>query len=167
MGPLSASAGRERGYTLIELLVVFAIVGIVIVTAALAWRDNSAAALEAEARRLASRIELALAQNQVAGRRIALSMDERGYAFWERDAAGLWMHAEAGEEPRSAVLPEGMSIESARFGGLRFAPGERLRLSMSDPLPMQIVIRAQGTRVLVATGEFAGRMHVSLLEANP
>lgn len=167
MGPLSASDGRDRGYTLIELLVVFAIVGVVVVTAALAWRDDSTSALESEARRLASRIELALAQNQVAGRRIALSVDERGYAFWERDAAGLWAYAEASDEPRGAALPAGMSIESARFGGLRFAPGERMRLSMSDPLPVHIALRTASLRAVVENGAYAGRMQVSVTAASP
>lgn len=167
MGPLSAPRAVTRGYTLVELLVVVAIAGIAVAAAALAWRDTPQARVEAEARRLAARVELALALNQVAGRRIALVAHDRGYAFWEREASGAWVPLAAGDEPRAAELPEGMSVASVRAGSLPAAPGERLRLTATDPLPLAIVLESSGARALVASGDYAGRMRVARLETTP
>lgn len=167
MGPLNPGRARARGYTLVELLVVIAIAGMAVSAVALAWPDAPRARLEAEAQRLAVRLELALAQNQVAGRRIAFAAHPGGYAFWERDATGTWMPLPADDEPRAAILPDGMTIASVRSGGLPAANGERLRLTATDPLPLAIVLEVGEVRAVVASGDYAGRMRVSIGESSP
>jgi general secretion pathway protein H len=164
---VTAAAASARGYTLVEVLVVCAIVGIVVATAALTWRGQSAARLEDEAGRLASRIELALAQHQVAARRLAISIQADRYAFWERNAAGQWIESRDDAEPRGTALPEGLTVESVSLDGMRVAPGERMRLSSVDPHMLRIVLVARDARAVVATGEYAGRIRVALETVQP
>lgn len=102
---------RAEGFTLIELLVVLAIMGTAAGAIALAIRPRAAGEDEAEARRLAARIELAADQAMLDDRAIGLDWSARGYRFlaW---GGGRWLPAR-GDALAPHALPAGLSLAGA------------------------------------------------------
>lgn len=102
--------GGEAGMTLVEMLVVLAIVGIAAGAAALgigaATRSPN---IEAEARRLADRLQLAADDVMISDRPLAFTWNEESYGFVAWDG-GQW-RAEGGEGFERHDLPGGMAIE--------------------------------------------------------
>ncbi len=72
---------RSRGFTLIELLVVVAIMAIATAGVGMALRDNSGAALEREAQRLAVLLESARAQSRMTASPVSWHPTATGFIF--------------------------------------------------------------------------------------
>jgi general secretion pathway protein H len=123
------------GYTLVELLVVAAIVGMLVVTAALAWRSDPARTLEAEARRLAAQLELAQARTRITGTRIAFSTSPDGYLFWLRDHAGIWREIDGDAGLSRRTLVPGISVRGMQLSGTKTLRLPSLWGDRSPPRP--------------------------------
>lgn len=98
--------------TLIEMLVVLAIVGVMAGATVLGMGSAARnASVEAEAMRLASRIQLAADDAMVSDRPVAFIWDKRGYAFatWNGQA---WQQGE-GESFSLHRMPAGVALDMA------------------------------------------------------
>ena len=128
-----AGRGRahQRGLTLIEIMITLAIVGVMAgaVLLSLGGRDAGSAG-EAEAQRLASRLQIAADDVLVTRQPIALSADEDGYRFLRQGGAGL-APIEEGALAGEHALPRGLHL---------LADGERFSASGGTT----IMIRADG-----------------------
>ncbi len=162
----SPRCARGGGYTLVELLVVAAIVGIVASAAALAWRADPAYTLESAARRLANQLELAQARARIAGSRLAFSAGAQGYAFWLRDDAGVWREIENDDSLKARNMDERLSIVAMSAGGIPIALGQRVAISGHDPVPLSISLHGLGSRAIIQSGAFDGRMDVRIVRGN-
>lgn len=104
------ATGGEEGMTLVEMIVVLAIVGITAGAAALgigaATRGPN---IEAEARRLADRLQLAADEVMVSDRPLAFTWDKKGYAFVAWD--GRQWRSGGSEGLERHDLPGGMALE--------------------------------------------------------
>jgi len=158
--------GALLGYTLIELLVVAAIMGALVVTTALAWRNDPARVLEAEARRLAAQIELAIARARIGGARIAISTRTHAYQFWRREPRGTWHVMTPDDDLAVRVLPAGIEITAIHVAGIMTAHGERIAIAPDDDLAITIALTGFGARATVSPGNYDGRMDVRLTRAH-
>jgi general secretion pathway protein H len=158
--------GTQLGYTLVELLVVAAIMGVLVVTASLAWRNDPVRTLESEAQRLAAQLELAHARTRIGGARIAISTVSNEYRFWQRGPQGIWHGVAQGDGLASRVLPAGIEIVAMQVAGIVKAQGERVTIVPEDDLPLAITLTGFGTRATVAAGSLDGRMDVRLARAH-
>lgn len=79
---------RDRGFTLIELMVVVIIIGILSVSVAFSVSQDSHRTALREAHRLATLLEIAMAETQSGKRRLAWSAHPEGYEFLVADATG-------------------------------------------------------------------------------
>jgi general secretion pathway protein H len=117
---------RDAGVSLVEVLVVLAIVGIMagVTTLGLGALDRGARS-EAEALRLADRLQLAADEALVTGGPLALVWDDRGYRFLGWDAAGeRWRASVQGDLGRRHELPAALRLarEDGGDGPVLIAP---------------------------------------------
>ena len=153
---------RTRGYTLIELLVVAAIVAIVAAVAVLALRPDPGYLLESESHRLARQLELAQARARLGGGPLAFSATGNAYAFWRRDAAGIWREIGGDHALAARTLDERLAITGLSAGGMPIAAGQRISLVADDPAPLAITLSGPGRRALVQSSTFDGRVDVRI-----
>ena len=107
-------APGQAGLTLVEMLIVLAIIAVMAGTVAMSIGSGTGRSTEAEARRLAARLELAGDEAMVTGRTIGFAWDRDSYRFvtWKR---GKWEDDQAPAlEPHA--LPAGLSIEAEGKG---------------------------------------------------
>ena len=129
----------QAGFSLVEMLVALAIVGVLAGVAALTLGDRGPT-VEAEARRLADRLTVALDETLATRAPVALAWDPEGYAFEAFDpVTGAWSAPASGplagrrDLPRHAPLEATPPTGRARIGPdafvqpLRFALGEDSR----------------------------------------
>jgi len=111
---------REAGLSLVEVLVVLAIVGIMsgVTLLGLGALDRGTSG-EAEATRLANRLQLAVDEALVTAAPLALVWDERGYRFLAWDAAGArWQPSSQRDLGRRHGLPATLRLaRDGRDGG--------------------------------------------------
>jgi type II secretion system protein H len=163
MGSLIRSrAATCRGYTLVELLVVAVIVGIVASAAALAWRTDPLHLLQSEADRLARQLELAQARVRIAGNRLAFSATAHSYSFWIRDDSGIWREIGDDDALKPKRLDERLSIHAISAAGIPVALGQRVGLAAHDPVLLSVALHGQGSRAIVQSSAFDGRMDVRI-----
>jgi len=148
------------GYTLVELLVVAAIVGMLVVTAALAWRSDPARTLEAEARRLAAQLELAQARARITGTRIAFSTSADGYLFWLRDDSGIWRDIGDDAGLNRRTLAQGISVRGMQLAGIALVHGQRVAFVADEDAALTVTLEGSGSIVTVVSGPYAGQMSV-------
>jgi general secretion pathway protein H len=107
------ASGGYSGFTLIELLVVVVIVGILssflLLSFGLLGNDR---ALDQQARRLGSLLELSLDEATLQGRDFGLELMQSGYRFVELDpVSGQWNEVVGDDVLRPRQLDEGMEFE--------------------------------------------------------
>jgi general secretion pathway protein H len=106
-------AAAVRGFTLLELLVVLAIIAVSVATVSLALRDGSATALERDAVRLASLLEVARSESRVSG------------------SAVRWLPGAGDNAPDNTSNSEPAKLVAFRFQGL--PPGLQAPTHWLDP----------------------------------
>jgi general secretion pathway protein H len=129
----------QAGISLIEVLVVLAIVGVMTgaTVIGLGALDRGGRA-EAEARRLADRLELATDEALVTDTPLALVWDARGYRFLGWDGqAGAWAPAALPALGEPHALPAALRIEGDEEAPVLIAPdlarsAVQLRVSGGD-----------------------------------
>ena len=117
--PLTPPRDREAGLTLLEVLVTLAIIGVMAGVTVLGLgaldRGNRA---EAEAMRLADRLQLAADRALVSSAPLALLWDARGYRFVRWDAAGdAWRASDARLLAERHDLPSALRLERPDVAG--------------------------------------------------
>lgn len=110
---MSSARHSRSGFTLIELLVVIVIIGIVSAVVMLSvGLLGSERALDQEARRLDSLIDLAMDEALMQGRDFGLEFLQNGYRFVEHDPRTRQWFAVANDELlRQRQLEEGLLLE--------------------------------------------------------
>ena len=110
---MSAARHSRSGFTLIELLVVIVIVGIVSAVVMLSMGLlGSERALDQEARRLESLVDLAVDEALMQGRDFGLEFLQNGYRFVEHDPRSRQWFPVAGDDLlRQRQLEEGLVLE--------------------------------------------------------
>jgi general secretion pathway protein H len=103
-------ARGELGLTLVEMLVVLAIIAVMAGAVAMSIGSGTGRTAEAEARRLAARLELAGDEAMVSGSTVGFAWDRGSYRFMTLKA-GKWQDdAAPALEPHS--LPAGLAIDA-------------------------------------------------------
>lgn len=105
--------GAESGMTLVEMLAVLAIIAVAAGATVLGiGAATRAPSVESEARRLSSRLQSVADEAMVTDRPLALTWDEKGYAFTSWDGRD-W---QAGEDEGHARhrLPAGIRLDMGR-----------------------------------------------------
>ncbi len=101
------------------MLVVLAIIGISTAAAVLAMGAGHDGSGQAEAQRLAARVQLAADEAMISDRSLALSVTPNGYAVLERrDAGGAWQPTTRGGLENFHKLPAGMQLVASPAGAL-------------------------------------------------
>lgn len=107
----TASRCGIRGFTLIEIMVVLVIIGVVVTFVTLSiGADPQSKALETEARRLLSLVELASEESVLRSNELALKFTESSYEFFTLEN-GQWQAVEDDPQYRKRDLPKGMSMK--------------------------------------------------------
>lgn len=157
--------GGRTGFTLIEILVVLSIVGVISVVVLLATAPSSTAQTRTEARRLATLLELAIAETRATGRSIAWSPAPDGYEFLRKSDDGEW-HSFAGDSPyRHRALPAGVMLEAIQLDSQPLREGDRIVIT---PYGMTGEIRATivgGSARIVLRGGVIGRVNLETTTA--
>jgi len=154
--------GRQprTGFTLIEILVVLSIVGVISAVVLLATAPGGSAQTRTEARRLATLLELALAETRATGRSIAWSPTPDGYEFQRRTDDGEWRSFADDSPYRPRALPDGISLEAVQLDTQPLREGDRIVIA---PYGLTGEIRATivgGGARIVLRGGVIGRINL-------
>lgn len=105
--------GAESGMTLVEMLAVLAIIAIAAGATVLGiGAATRAPSVEAEARRLSTRLQSVADEAMVSDRPLALTWDDQGYAFQSWDGHG-WQTGSDDAHARHK-LPAGIKLDMGR-----------------------------------------------------
>lgn len=119
-------SARHAGFTLIEILVVMCIIGVLSAVLVFAAAPGDASKARTEARRLATLLELALAEARASGESIAWSPVPGGYAFFRRNDEGEWKDFPADSPYRRRSLPGGVTLGAVQLDAQPLRPGGRI-----------------------------------------
>ena len=122
----AARRSRQSGFTLIEVLVVVAVIAAVSAMLVLSASPSDATRARNEARRLATLLELALAEARAGGQSIAWSPVPGGYAFYRRAEDGDWVEYSGDSAYRRRTLPDGVTLRGVSVESRLLREGERV-----------------------------------------
>jgi len=154
------AGARSVGFTLIEILVVMCVIGVLSVTLVFSIAPSGPAQARTEARRLATLLELALAESRATGRGIAWSPAPEGYEFLRPGDDGEWRSFAADSPYRRRALPAGVTLEAVQLDAQPLRAGERIVIT---PYGLGGAIRATiegGGERIVLRGGVVGRIEV-------
>ncbi len=120
---------RASGFTLIEILVVMTIIAVLSSMLVIAITPNESAAAETEARRLASLLELAVAEARASGKSIAWSPEDGRYSFWQMSDDGQWTRFPDSSIYRQRTFSGQIEFRQVLVDARELAPGDRVVLS--------------------------------------
>jgi type II secretion system protein H len=121
-----ALRSRQSAFTLIEVLVVVAIIAAASAMLVLVASPSDATRARTEARRLATLLELAIAEARAGGQSIAWAPVPEGYAFYRRAEDSEWKEFEADSAYRRRALPEGVTLRDVAVESRPLREGERV-----------------------------------------
>ena len=102
----------SRGMTLLEIMVVVIIIAVIVSIAVISIGDNSARALDQEAKRLRTLIRLAADDAVLQGREIGLTIADDNYLFLiYEDQSRTWNSLQNDSIFRPRKLPDGVTME--------------------------------------------------------
>jgi type II secretion system protein H len=159
--------GRCTGFTLIEILVVLCIVGVISVVVLLATAPGGTAQTRTEARRLATLLELALAETRASGHSIAWSPAPEGYEFLRKTDDGEWRSFADDSPYRRRTLPAGIVLEAVQLDAQPLRAGDRIVIT---PYGLTGEIRATivgGSARIVLHGGVIGRINLETTAEGP
>lgn len=147
-----------RGFTLIELLVVLVVVGVVVAAIQLNLFSDDARRLRTEGERLAALLTAIADEAVTSASPLAVSFNEEGYAFWERDEGPelAWRPRPGDELFAARKMREDIRIAEVRVRqrvlALAAEPPERIVFSPSGiHTPFSVVLALDDLRVVVAS----------------
>jgi len=149
---------RHAGFTLIEILVAMSIVAVLSVMLVFAASPNESAQARTEARRLATLLELALAEARAGGRSIAWSPVPDGYAFFRKGDDGEWRVFPDDSPYRRRSLSTGVSLSAVRLDGQPLRDDERIVISPYGLNGIVQAIVAGGRARIALRGGALGRI---------
>jgi type II secretion system protein H len=159
--------GPRTGFTLIEILVILCIVGVISVVVLLATAPGGSAQTRTEARRLATLLELALAETRATGRSIAWAPAPDGYEFQRKTEDGEWRSFADDSPYRRHALPVGISLEAVQLDAQPLPAGDRIVIA---PHGLTGEIRATivgGSARIVLRGGVIGRINLETTAEGP
>lgn len=128
MGPVVRGTIRmqQSGFTLIEVLITMVIVAVLSTMLVFVASPSAATQARTEGRRLATLIELALAETRASGQSIAWSPVPGGYAFFRRADDGEWVGFADDSAYRRRSLPDGVLLRDVTVEAHPLRDGERI-----------------------------------------
>ena len=157
-GPIRALPNREGGFTLIEVMVVVVIIAALSSMLVLVAMPSDAALVDREARRLASLLELALAEARASGQSIAWSPEGNGYSFWQRSDDGAWTRFSDTSIYRHRSFSERTEFREVLIDARQLPPGDRITLSPYGIRGLIEATIAGGNARIVLRGGVLGRI---------
>ena len=149
---------RAGAFTLVELLVVLLLIGIVAALIGAVRPPDDRAAVEIEARRMATVLELAATTARVSGRAIAWTADGRGYRFWRRQPDARWTEIHDDDALRGRTLPDGMALAGLVVESAPVRGDMRLEFLPHAPPPTFALRVTRGGESYAVTGSPVGEI---------
>jgi general secretion pathway protein H len=136
---------RDAGLTLLEVMVALAIIGVMSGVAVLGLNGaGRGMSVEAEARRLSSRLRLAADETLVTGRDLALDWDARSYGFVSWSATERrWTPSKVEALGPRHQLPSDMRLEGAHAEAPALIAGD----GIGPPIVIDLKARSVAWRV--------------------
>lgn len=149
---------QVRGFTLIEILVVVLIIAVLSSLLVIAASPNEGALAEMEARRLASLLELGLAEARVSGRSMAWSQEDDRYSFWYLSDDGEWTLFPDTSIFRQRTLSEQTAFQQVLVDAREQPAGNRIILAPYGTRGLIEVTLAGGNARFLIRGGIVGRI---------
>lgn len=173
---MRGAAGRmpvqARGFTLIEIMVVVAIIAVLSSMLVIVAVPNESALAEMEARRLASLLELAVAEARASGKSIAWSPEDGRYSFWQMSDDGQWTRFPDSSIYRQRTFSGQIEFRQVLVDARELAPGDRIILSPYGAHGLIEATIGGGNAQFILRGNVLGRISLqrvsdSTTDANP
>lgn len=158
------SATRQQGFTLIEVMVVVVIIAVLSSMVVLATMPDEGARAEREARRLASLLELSLAEARASGRTIAWSPEGGGYSFWQPSDDGEWARFPDTSIYRQRAFGGSTEFRQVLVDARELAPGDRVILSPYGSRGLIEATIAGGNARFLLRGGVVGRISLQRIQ---
>jgi type II secretion system protein H len=149
---------------LIEVMVVVVLIAVLSSMVVLATLPNEGAQAEREARRLASLLELSLAEARASGRTIAWSPEGGGYSFWQRSGEGEWTRYPDTSIYRQRVFGGNTEFRRVLVDARELAPGDRVILSPYGSRGLIEATIAGGQAQFILRGGVVGRISLQRIQ---
>lgn len=162
--PAQPGTGRQRGYTLIEVMVVVVVIAALSSMVVLSTMPNDGAQAENEARRLATLLELSMAEARASGRTIAWSAETDGYSFWQASEDGEWTRYPDTSIYRQRVFGGRTEFRQVLVDARELAPGDRVILSPYGSRGLIEATIAGGNSRFILRGGVVGRMSLQRIQ---
>ena len=158
------SFALKSGYTLIEVMVVVVIIAALSSLVVLSTLPDEGARAEKEARRLATLLELSIAEARASGRTIAWSPEGGGYSFWQASGNGEWARFPESSIYRQRTFDGDTELRLVRVDARELAPGDRVILSPYGSRGMIEATIAGGNARYILRGGVVGRISLQRIQ---